>query len=288
MQNIRYREAEPLRFQMPSAAKWRTSNRPPLPPGELENMYEYHRVLMHSLGLKNHLDVLHWLQGDMQRYLPHDIMIAAWGNFAMGNIHHDIISTIDGVRTDNVACAALTPLVVHCFAGWRHGNKKAFTISAGEHGFPLVNDDPDGAVRMALQTMRSAAVHGIKDARASNDCLYIAFSTLPASGPIPCATLTQVLPYIDNALRQVAHLPHQIDSACAAAGAIHSRYLLDHGLNQNEVDILGWIAMGKTNPEISSILEFSVFSIKNSIQRIFKKLNVRNRAQAVAALTNHA
>jgi DNA-binding CsgD family transcriptional regulator len=152
----------------------------------------------------------------------------------------------------------------------------------------LANDDPDSALRMALQTMRSAAVHGIKDARASHDFLYIAFSTSDASGPLPCAALTQVLPYIDNALRQVAHLPHQIDSLCAAAGAIHSRYLSDRGLNQYEVDILGWIAMGKTNPEISSILEFSVFSIKNSVHRIFKKLNVSNRAQAVAALTSHA
>lgn len=284
MQKLRNRAAKPQALPIPPATWRRNSNVPP----ELENLYEYHRILARSLVLQNHLDVLHWLQGDMQRYLPHDIMIVAWGNFATGDIHHDIISSIDGVRTGNVATTALTPLVAQCFAGWSQGNRKALTLSAGGHGFQLVNGDPDSALGMALHTMRSATVHGIKDARASHDCLYIAFSSSDASGPLPCAALTQVLPYIDNALRQVAHLPHQIDSPCAAAGAIHSRYLSDHGLNQYEVDILGWIAMGKTNPEISSILEFSVFSIKNSVQRIFKKLNVSNRAQAVAALTNHA
>lgn len=287
MQKQTYLKAVPPGFQPLRTAPSRSPKLAPPPPVELERLYEYHRILTHSLVLQNHLDVLNWLQGDMQRYLPHDIMIAAWGDFTMGDIQHDIISIIDGVRTGNVATTTITPLVVQCFTGWREGNQKAFTLSAGERGFPLANDDQSDELREALQTMRSASIHGIKDARGSHDCLYIAFSTSDVPGSVSCAALTQVLPYIDHALRQVEHLPRQINAKCAMASALHSRHLSDRGLNQNELEILGWIAMGKTNPEISSILEFSVFSIKNSIQRIFKKLNVSNRAQAVATLTSH-
>jgi DNA-binding CsgD family transcriptional regulator len=43
-----------------------------------------------------------------------------------------------------------------------------------------------------------------------------------------------------------------------------------------------WVAMGKTNGEIGSILNVSSFTIKNHMQRIFKKLDVFNRAQAVS------
>jgi DNA-binding CsgD family transcriptional regulator len=97
-------------------------------------------------------------------------------------------------------------------------------------------------------------------------------------------TLTQVLPYIDHALRQVEHLPHQSMSQ----GNVTSRFAQDHLLATREREILHWIAFGKTNDEIGSILGLSVYTVKNNVQRIFRKLNVSNRAQAVAVLARNA
>jgi DNA-binding CsgD family transcriptional regulator len=45
-----------------------------------------------------------------------------------------------------------------------------------------------------------------------------------------------------------------------------------------------WVGKGKTNPEIGMILNISPFTVKNHLQRIFKKLDVMNRAQAVAQI----
>jgi DNA-binding CsgD family transcriptional regulator len=42
---------------------------------------------------------------------------------------------------------------------------------------------------------------------------------------------------------------------------------------------------GKTNFEIGMILDISAFTVKNHLQRIFRKLDVVNRAQAVAKLS---
>ena len=42
-----------------------------------------------------------------------------------------------------------------------------------------------------------------------------------------------------------------------------------------------WVSIGKTNAEIGSILDISAFTVKNHLQRIFKKLDVFNRMQAV-------
>ena len=42
-----------------------------------------------------------------------------------------------------------------------------------------------------------------------------------------------------------------------------------------------WVMMGKTNQDIGMILNISAFTVKNHLQRIFKKLDVLNRAQAV-------
>lgn len=43
-----------------------------------------------------------------------------------------------------------------------------------------------------------------------------------------------------------------------------------------------WVRMGKTNIEVAMILDISSFTVKNHLQRIFKKLGVFNRMQAVA------
>jgi DNA-binding CsgD family transcriptional regulator len=58
----------------------------------------------------------------------------------------------------------------------------------------------------------------------------------------------------------------------------------DVGLSAREVDIMEWVRKGKTNQEIGMILDISAFTVKNHVQRIFKKLDVVNRAQAVAKI----
>jgi transcriptional regulator EpsA len=129
-------------------------------------------------------------------------------------------------------------------------------------------------------------VHGIKDARGSHDCLYITFSATNYFSVADCEAMSMALPYIDSALRQVAHLPHQAHRPNLVVGLLDARVSADYATTDREFEILKWIAMGKTNPEIACILEISLFTVKNHIQRIFKKLNVSNRAQAVAKLTN--
>ena len=56
-------------------------------------------------------------------------------------------------------------------------------------------------------------------------------------------------------------------------------------LSDRERQIMDWVALGKTNPEIGCILHISEFTVKNHMKSIFTKLDVTNRAQAVAKLT---
>lgn len=245
---------------------------------------DYQRTLTHSVQLRTHLEVLVWLQGDMQRYLPHDIMIAAWGNFSTGSLRCDIISIVHGVRSLQAHSAILTPLLVQLYANWQSRDKKAFVHSNLDLSRFIAPDTQSPLFSEALRSMKHAVVHGIKDERGSHDCLYLALSSLEEFPAWTCNTLTQVLPYIDYSLRQVEHLPHQ------SGTPLPERKISPKGVNltARETEILHWIALGKTNSETGSILEMSQYSVKNHVQRIFKKLNVSNRAQAVAVLTQHA
>jgi transcriptional regulator EpsA len=249
--------------------------------GDLE---QYQRTLVRSVKLRSHLEVMVWMQGDLQRYLPHDMLIAAWGNFNTGNLSHDIVSILSGVRSVPSNDAIVTPFLMQLFAQWVANERKAFVCSGAALELLLLRNGGGNLLDEALRETRSALVHGIKDERGSHDCLYVAFTGRDHFTPADCNTLTQVLPYIDHALRQVEHLPHQ--SASTDMGRLLAQQVTP--LSKREQEILRWIAMGKTNDEIGSILELSVYTVKNNVQRVLRKLNVSNRAQAVAVLAQRA
>jgi DNA-binding NarL/FixJ family response regulator len=59
------------------------------------------------------------------------------------------------------------------------------------------------------------------------------------------------------------------------------------GLTHREVEILGLIAMGLTNPEIAQRLFLSNHTIKTHINRIFAKTGSRDRVAAIAYAQRH-
>lgn len=231
-------------------------------------------TIQSSLAVRSHLDLLRWLQADVQAFLPHQILLAAWGNFSEGLIYVDVVSPLPGMRTAAVIDGDITPFLQRLFGRWRDHGSRPFRLEV-PGGFSLGG----GEVRTsdAFRSMRSAIAHGLLDQRGEHDCLYVAFSESLAIHP-PATQFIQVLmPYIDAALRQVLHLPGQ-------RKADVDEEFDDHGLSKRECEIMDWVRAGKTNQEIGIILDISVFTVKNHLQRIFRKLGVANRAQAVAKL----
>jgi DNA-binding CsgD family transcriptional regulator len=57
--------------------------------------------------------------------------------------------------------------------------------------------------------------------------------------------------------------------------------LLHVGLNRRETGILSWIAYGKSNPEIATILSLSVRTIHKHVEHIYLKLDVEHRHAAM-------
>lgn len=54
------------------------------------------------------------------------------------------------------------------------------------------------------------------------------------------------------------------------------------GLTAREIEVLECMRDGKTNAEIGSVLNISPFTVKSHLQRMFRKLKVSTRTQAVA------
>ncbi len=58
------------------------------------------------------------------------------------------------------------------------------------------------------------------------------------------------------------------------------------GLSTRESEVLGWVARGKTNPEIGQILGISRRTVQKHLERIYIKLGVENRTAAATIVAD--
>lgn len=249
------------------------------PPPEVARYFE---LAAHLGALERHVDLLHWLQGDVQQYLPHDIFLAGWGDFQQGSVKHDILSPLPGARSYSAGTDSLPFLMGKFHDHWLAAEARPCTLDFQAFEYLLGSASLPGSFPGELRRMRSVLIHGFSDERSGHDCLYVLLSegNIPAE---PAGTaLTALMPFIDTTLRQLTHLPQQRTTVTKTARSVQED---TSGLSERETQIMAWVAMGKTNSEIGTILNISGFTVKNHMQRIFQKLNVYSRAQAVSKMT---
>lgn len=252
------------------------------PPKVAEDRERFLDIIQGSLRVRRHFDLYCWLQGDLQRFLPHEIMLAAWGDLKLGLLYVDVISPIPHMRTGPVIDRDITPFVRDLFGRWQANGGTPLAVAAPD-GFKVAEDAEDCSISDTFRRMRSAIAHGIRDERGQHYCLYTVFSTLTEIAPATKKYMEVLLPHIDTALRQVTHLPEQRQNTSRTDEPVE-----DFGLSDREIEIMEWVRTGKTNEEIGVILSISSFTVKNHLQRIFRKLDVSNRAQAVAKFSKFA
>lgn len=227
-----------------------------------DNLQRYSRIIQEGIAVRKHFDLLKWLQGEIQHYLPHEIMLATWGDFGSNFIRYDIVSLLPGVRTAHLAPANFLPELRGLHKYWVEMGRQP-CASSGSLQYSLGG---------FLQGMRSSTLHGISDKRVRHDCLYVFYSSKDELNNSTLSAMEILLPYLDIALRRVEPVsPHFTQNE-------------DYRLSERENEIMNWVKIGKTNAEIASILFISSFTVKNHMQHIFKKLDVYNRLQAVSKI----
>ncbi len=68
---------------------------------------------------------------------------------------------------------------------------------------------------------------------------------------------------------------------------IAPRALESLGLSRRQAEVLAWLAEGKANPEIASILAISPHTVARHVEAIFERLGVQTRTAAAAAAFAH-
>lgn len=214
---------------------------------------------------------------EVQHFIPHQVLISAWGNFSAPSLKLDVISAIPGLRTGLLNLCTIDGLIKDLYKRWLlHGRQPLLLSSSTDAG--LAHLASDCALRRYLQGSWSLLVHGFIDARDGSASLYLALnarSIVNGHGAERFRFLAEsLITQIDAAYRRITALqspgiPVNQDSP-----------VLLRTLSAREEEVLLWVSEGKTNVDISKILAVSLFTVKNHLQRIMDKLNAANRTEA--------
>ena len=249
-----------------------------------EDYKRFGELVNEVLEVRDVAGLRRWLENSLKPFIPHDLMVVAWGDFHLSVIHSDVFVGTNGSSLPEPFKASLTPLLVGLFGRWTANGRKPFALNIGA-------TDPSSAFWGAttlpiveLSDQKSCMVHGVSDQRGKHDYLYVFFSEHPKRRRDETNAIKVLLPYLDVAFRQVSPPePPKLETPSGKVDIPLEADILDATqLVRREIEIMQLVAQGNSNEDISNALDISSFTLKNHMQKIFMKLDVFNRAQAIA------
>lgn len=249
------------------------------------HLHPLHSVIQRSFSINRHIDFFLWMQESVMEYLPHDVLVAAWGDFEMGKLKYDIASNVVGIRTEALAYHdhAMNQLMIKLHERWLINDCKWFVIN----NFNALDSEfvDKSSILSRFGDLKSILVYGVNDARTDDDTLYVFFNQSPTYH-VKHSIMGMLMPHVDSALRKIECLSKHATLDKQAIKSPVTSAETSFGFSQREQEILHWIGTGKTNYEIGIILDISPNTVKNHVKRIFSKLGVTSRAQAIAQFNN--
>lgn len=233
------------------------------------------QAIQNSYAIKRHIDFFSWLKKDIHPLIRHDVLLAAWGDFSNGDLHFDVSSSFPELSTQRLLedSTIVNYLMCNLYKRWAENDDKWYVVNQFDAS-GIYAQSPTTFTQQ-LNKMHSLLVYGVRDTRGKVDCIYV-FLDRTKEFHVPDQMLGMIMPHLDAAIRRVGHL----------TPVIKDEDLLDSmslgSLSDREQEILHWVRSGKTNLEIGMILNISANTVKNHLKRIFQKLDVSCRAQAVA------
>lgn len=211
-----------------------------------------------------------WAQGALQGFLAHEALWCAHGDVDAMQLRVESFSrAVPSARLESQVTDPADGLLPRLVDDWLRGGRvpRVLSVDGGEQ---------TGRRQLIADLQRCGfnhvLVHGVKEVQGKHGSFF-AFAGMPRLPDGRDAYLLDLLmPHLHLAL-------HRMLPSCEGRnGAELAPTIL---LSKREIQVLHWVRNGKTNQEIGQILGISAPTVKNHLQKIMRKLNVSNRAQAV-------
>lgn len=229
---------------------------------------DFFDVIRSTIAINTPEQFCAWARGDLQYVFPHGMLLCGLGeierlsvraqhliacNFPTEYLH--AVQQANGLIT--------SPIISKWIASKR---PVLFEISEQTNQSAWVKN----FMRFGLKNM---AAHGQCDQHGRSTS-YFCFTQIEGQLTARRAMLLELLvPHMHAALIRVFNNTRKTESMPEANVP---------ALSKRESEILNWMSAGKSNWEISKILQISENTVRNHVQNILAKLRVNSRTQAVA------
>jgi transcriptional regulator EpsA len=230
------------------------------------------RIVESAVHVRQERQFFLWVRGQLQSLLPHEIMVCIQYGPANDVMRLECLhSSLLERETLDYLCHESEGLVARV-ARYFRGCSAALPCIIEFGGMDASQPFAAFASEMAAYHLDNALLHASSGFCRGGGLFFALFSLKEKPGKRHGYFLDLLLPQL-----QFAFLRSQEEGAPAWEAARRAPEL-----SRREMDVMRWVSKGKTNEEISLILNLSALTVKNHMQRIYRKLDVHNRAQAVS------
>jgi transcriptional regulator EpsA len=239
-----------------------------------EQRIVFMEVIAESLRVSQRSHLFNWLQGGFQYLLGHDVMMygiktsdsdAYEYEFFTSSCHFNDIQFNEVVKPESGILSQILKI-------WKKTELPLFTnnfIQPSNHNtYSVINIDE---LTLKQSELFNLIAYGFGDHH-SKISTFVVFGRLSKQPNASHALILELLmPHLHCALIRVAS---------NRGNAVYAASKTPKKITGRESEVLQWVHLGKTNWEISIILDISPLTVKNHVQNILRKLDVQNRGQA--------
>lgn len=245
--------------------------------------------LVHAIESAVHVRRRHqlflWAQGQFCALLPHEILICLRLEHGIGVTHVECMhSQLFDKEQEDRLCHPNYGLAVRLALACEESRCLPGLVAAGVSCHARIHEMFRDDLEKA--GLRNAVVHGHR-INANNDAFFFILINVKEVGPVQGHLMKLILPNMHLAFNHVISDGKDNRIEMGAVGEEEEtgeavEATVYPPITDRELQILQWICSGKSNYEIGIILKISPFTVKNHVQKIFRKLNIHNRAHAVS------
>ncbi|MDC8771008.1 XrtB/PEP-CTERM-associated transcriptional regulator EpsA [Roseateles albus] len=237
------------------------------------------RAAEQSLDVRRRYQFFVWTQSNLQLLIPHQVAICGAYQRAQRELVFDAFNNV--TIADEVLLSLTAPrcvLMQQLQGLWLEARCKPVRVT--------VEQLEGQALQPQLAGLRAAGilellVHGVsRPQRPSEIESFFVFALQNAKlTPQHSSYLELMMPHIHATWQRVQVVEREVNTAPQPTPVNGAR---QSGITERERQILSWLREGMSNQQVGEVLGISALTVKNHVQKILRKLNAANRAQAVA------
>jgi transcriptional regulator EpsA len=222
-----------------------------------------------SLGIQSRSQFFLWSQGALQGFIDHEALWCGYGDVeAIRLTVASFARSISSPRVEKQITDPVDGLLPRLVDEWLRSGRQPMLLG-GEDARHL------GRRQLVSDLQRCgfehSLVHGVREIQGDHGSFFVFAGLRAEPGERETYLIELLMPHLHLALQRMRQLEDQ-------GGTAQTPVVV---LSRREIQVLHWVKHGKTNQEIGQILGISPPTVKNHLQKIMRKLNVNNRAQAV-------